>query len=291
MISYVTGCLATIEEPGFALPMKEAKVWTFPGGEVGVNVSGIDASAGPFVNVKAQIQNSDDIMALLNVTEAIRAAMGRPHMTLLLGYVPYARQDRRCNPGDAFSLKVFANLINSAGYDRVIVVDPHSEATLHLINNVEVVSQSSVFGGLLNRSDWEQYQIVAPDIGATKRTEQFAKETGARVIIRCNKKRDLQTGKIEGFEILNPSDIDPELPLLVLDDICDGGATFRSVAKALRGYSEVLPDLFVTHGIFSKGVDCLLDDFGCIYTSDTLPQENHPELMVVPVEYSRAEKL
>ncbi|WEY17814.1 ribose-phosphate pyrophosphokinase [Pseudomonas phage SPA05] len=291
MISYVTGCLATIEEPGFALPMKEAKVWTFPGGEVGVNVSGIDASAGSFVNVKAQIQNSDDIMALLNVTEAIRAAMGRPHMTLLLGYVPYARQDRRCNPGDAFSLKVFANLINSAGYDRVIVVDPHSEATLHLINNVEVVSQSSVFGGLLNRSDWEQYQIVAPDIGATKRTEQFAKETGARVIIRCNKKRDLQTGKIEGFEILNPSDIDPELPLLVLDDICDGGATFRSVAKALRGYSEVLPDLFVTHGIFSKGVDCLLDDFGCIYTSDTLPQENHPELMVVPVEYSRAEKL
>ncbi|ADD64976.1 putative ribose-phosphate pyrophosphokinase [Pseudomonas phage PAK_P1] len=291
MISYVTGCLATIEEPGFALPMKEAKVWTFPGGEVGVNVSGIDASAGSFVNVKAQIQNSDDILALLNVTEAIRAAMGRPHMTLLLGYVPYARQDRRCNPGDAFSLKVFANLINSAGYDRVIVVDPHSETTLHLINNVEVVSQASVFGGLLDRSDWEQYQLVAPDIGATKRTEQFAKETGAGVIIRCNKKRDLKTGKIEGFEILNPSDINPELPLLVLDDICDGGATFRSVAKALRGYSEVLPDLFVTHGIFSKGVDCLLDDFGCIYTSDTLPQENHPELMVVPVKYSRAEKL
>ncbi|QAX98090.1 ribose-phosphate pyrophosphokinase [Pseudomonas phage PaGz-1] len=291
MISYVTGCLATIEEPGFALPMKEAKVWTFPGGEVGVNVSGIDASVGSFVNVKAQIQNSDDIMALLNVTEAIRAAMGRPHMTLLLGYVPYARQDRRCNPGDAFSLKVFANLINSAGYDRVIVVDPHSEATLHLINNVEVVSQASVFGGLLDRSDWEQYQLVAPDIGATKRTEQFAKETGAGVIIRCNKKRDLQTGKIEGFEILNPSDIDPDLPLLVLDDICDGGATFRSVAKALRGYSEVMPDLFVTHGIFSKGVDCLLDDFGCIYTSDTLPQENHPELMVVPVKYSKAEQL
>lgn len=269
--------------------MARGKVWTFPGGEVGVNVGGIESHA--FVNVKAQIQNSDDIMALLNVTEAIRAEMINPHMTLLLGYVPYARQDRRCNPGDAFSLKVFANMLNSAGYDRVIVVDPHSDATLHLINNVEVVRQSSVFGGLLNRSEWEQYQLVAPDIGATKRTEDFAKKAGAAAVIRCNKKRDLQTGKIEGFEILNPSDIDPELPLLVIDDICDGGATFRSVSKALREHSKVLPDLFVTHGIFSKGIDCLLDSFGCIYTSDTLPQKEHEALTVIPVEYSKAERL
>ncbi|WBW49010.1 ribose-phosphate diphosphokinase [Pseudomonas phage vB_PaeS_B8] len=288
MISYSVGCLHEMEGV-MSRPWQEAKVWTFPGGEVGVNVGGIASHA--FVNVKAQIQNSDDIMALLNVTEAIRAEMINPHMTLLLGYVPYARQDRRCNPGDAFSLKVFANLLNSAGYDRVIVVDPHSDATLHLINNVEVVRQSSVFGGLLNRSEWEQYQLVAPDIGATKRTEDFAKKAGAAAVIRCNKKRDLQTGKIEGFEILNPSDIDPELPLLVIDDICDGGATFRSVSKALREYSKVLPDLFVTHGIFSKGIDCLLDSFGCIYTSDTLPQKEHEALTVIPVEYSKAERL
>ncbi|ATI16125.1 ribose-phosphate pyrophosphokinase [Pseudomonas phage HJ01] len=288
MISYAVGCLHEMEGV-MSRPWQEAKVWTFPGGEVGVNVAGIESHA--FVNVKAQIKNSDDIMALLNVTEAIRAEMINPHMTLLLGYVPYARQDRRCNPGDAFSLKVFANMLNSAGYDRVIVVDPHSDATLHLINNVEVVRQSSVFGGLLNRSEWEQYQLVAPDIGATKRTEDFAKKTGAATVIRCNKKRDLQTGKIEGFEILNPSDIDPELPLLVIDDICDGGATFRSVSKALREYSKVLPDLFVTHGIFSKGIDCLLDSFGCIYTSDTLPQKEHEALTVIPVEYSKAERL
>ncbi|UPW35829.1 baseplate protein [Pseudomonas phage EM] len=271
---------------------KEAKVWTFPGGEVGVNLSHTEASEiSSIVNVKAQIQNSDDVLALLNITEALRYYSQNAHMTLLLGYVPYARQDRRCNLGDAYSLKVFANMINSAGYDRVIVVDPHSDATLHLINNVSVVSQASVFGNTLTPREWQQYQLVAPDIGATKRTEEFAKETGVDTIIRCNKKRDLRTGKIEGFEILNPGDIIPDAPLLVVDDICDGGATFRSVSKALRAYTPVLPDLFVTHGIFSKGVESLLDCFGCIYTSDTLPQKEHDALTVVPVDYCKAKPL
>lgn len=243
--------------------------WNFPGGEIGVDInslSQVDGMHAERVYVNAQIQNSDDVMALLMATDALRREFPLAKFMLDLPYIPYARQDRVCNAGEALSIKVFGSLINSLKYDMVQVTDPHSAVSMACIDNITVRDQYSVFGDI--KLSFNDVTIVAPDQGATKKCEEFAKKVGAAGVITCSKTRNLADGKIIGMTVDGPGDMS-HLNLLVLDDICDGGRTFIELALLLETRNPKSLELAVTHGIFSKGVDAVSNHYDHIYTTNS----------------------
>lgn len=267
------------------------RVFTFPGGEVGVDINTGQLTADyreafevGTINLTARIRNSDDVMALLMTTDALRRVFCDADINLYIPYFPYARQDRVCNPGEALSVRVMAQLINAQNYGTVTIVDPHSAVTVALIDRVHVFDQYEVFSHI--KQDWSEWTILAPDQGALKKCEDFAKRVGAAGVVSCTKHRELATGKITGMHLNGPGDMSG-MNLLVLDDICDGGRTFTELANMIshlpqQHHPEYI-ELAVTHGIFSKGVGIVADHFDKVHTSDSLPQTAHNKLNVVEI--------
>ena len=235
------------------------KVSTFPGGEEHVDILIKRLPRVPdVVTVTAKITSSTELMRLALLTDALKHyARNYKACTFVLNipYLPYARQDRRCKVGEAFSLKVFASLLNSMEYDRVKVTDCHSEVGLALIDNVEPITQREAIKANLDahRMVVAADMLVAPDAGSAKKITELAEYYG-KPVLQCLKTRTAD-GRIE-VQVLEDT---YGKNLLVVDDICDGGGTFLALATAL-GATESL-SLLVTHGIFSKGKDVLLEAY------------------------------
>lgn len=239
--------------------------FVFPAGEVGVKLqSNINAENVEKVVVKAHIKNSEDVMSLLLVSDAIDRYYPNAQKLLKLPYVPYARQDRVCNEGESLSAAVFAKLINSCGFKSVTIHDPHSDVTSALIDRVKIVSQIDVFRSV--KEYWGDTWIVAPDAGAYKKCNKFAEAVNAAGIITCNKVRELSTGKIVG---LSCNENVAGKKLFVLDDLCDGGRTFVEIAKLFADEEYSKLELAVTHGLFTKGVDIVTDLYDYVYTTNS----------------------
>lgn len=237
-------------------------VFDFPGGEIGVKldlgVLGFLAAA-PSQTVVARIQGARDFMALVLVTDALRQLDATP-IDLVMPYVPYARQDRVCVPGESFSLKVFAGLINGLAFNSVTVLDPHSDVTSALIDRLKVITQKQVvhrWDELCNRLRAPGVTLVSPDAGANKKTASIAGYLGHVDFIRADKRRDLGTGKI--VETIVYADDLTGQTMAIVDDIIDGGKTFIELAKVLKAKGATRVVLFATHGILSKDVDVLYE--------------------------------
>ena len=99
------------------------------------------------------------------------------------------------------------------------------------------------------------YYIICPDAGARKRIDTIAKEVQTDKVIYFNKKRDLLTGNILGIDSEYQNFKNKKC--IIIDDICDGGRTFIEIAKYLKSYDADEIILYITHGIFSKGLECL----------------------------------
>lgn len=244
------------------------KTLKFPGGEMHVTVGACETPAALLIH--AHLTDSDAVMSLLMVTDALRRAFPGVSVALDMPYVPYARQDRAANPGEALSAKVFCNLINAQNYARVIVQDPHSDVVPALLDRVEVENPVPVLRRVVDcirERSGRNVALVAPDAGARKRVLKLGAELGLDVVFG-DKKRDTRTGRISGTEVLGEL---PDCPLLVVDDICDGGRTFVELASVLASHQasrrRTHPHyLFVTHGIFSKGLDVLLTHYDTVFT-------------------------
>lgn len=241
------------------------KVFDFPGGEIGVKVDGGHWSLAGYVapayqTIVARMQGPRDILALMFVADALRQLDNTP-IRLVMPYVPYARQDRVCVTGESFSLKVFAGLINGLAFEQVTVLDPHSDVTGALIDRLTVISQVDIINKwpeLTARLRQPNVQLISPDAGANKKTGALASYLGHADYLRADKKRDLATGKIIET-IVYAADLAGQT-VAIIDDCCDGGATFINLAKALKAKGAAKVVLYVTHGIFSKGIIALLHD-------------------------------
>jgi len=247
------------------------KQFTFPGGEVGVQIMPhAYADKQEVVSITTHLKNSDDVLALLQVNDAVDRQYTSAKKILNLAYVPYARQDRVCNEGESLSIKVFASLINSCNFYKVNILDPHSDVTPALINNCVVTESYKLL-----KKNLSDYYIVAPDAGAYKKAHKWAEKFQAKGVITANKIRDVRTGNILGVKI--DQDV-AGLKLLVVDDICDGGRTFTELAGCLGIVEAERLELFVTHGIFSKGIKQLIGYYDHIYTTNSFHGDVPEEL-------------
>lgn len=209
--------------------------------------------------VKAHITTSDGIMLLAQLASLIQGQEN----TLILPYLPYSRYDHRELASDPLSLKVFTNILNTLGFKKVITHDCHSDVGVALINNCVNVPQHMLVS--VNVSDIKSYDaIIAPDSGASKKAFKLAEKYGLPLIV-CDKHREHKTGKIVGFSVPKEQLVSEGIvEVLMVDDIADGGGTFKGLAKELKKYVDVV-DLHVTHGIFSKGKNNLIGDIDNVF--------------------------
>lgn len=250
----------------------QVRQWLFPDGSIGVNINNTEVH--DFVTtVKVSIRFgdgfslNDNIMALAFTVDALKIAYPRAALILDMPYIPYARQDRACNPGEAAQLKVVARMINAMGFNEVHSVDAHSTVAANVFDRLYDRSQFSVFGRV--HQSFREIYIVAPDTGASKKCADFAEKVGAAGMITCAKRRDLQTGKILGMKVLD--EVPKGANLFVLDDLCDKGGTFIGIAECLEQFNPNSLELAVTHGLFTHetGADVVAKHYDTIYTSDS----------------------
>lgn len=207
------------------------------------------------------------LMALAQQVQMWRRNHYVAYIDLILPYLPYARQDRWIVDDEPFSLKIYCDMINSLKFNSVKVWDCHSDVGMALLDNCWNIPQweiarKAIPEHYLNNKD---VLFVSPDAGAYKKLSKLIPQD-ERIIIGV-KKRDekgniIQTGTYSPQSLLNKT-------CVIVDDICDGGRTFIELANVLKsqGAKEVL--LYVTHGIFSKGLEPLQEYIDHVYTTNS----------------------
>lgn len=230
----------------------------FPSGEIKAN---FDIHDNYFAK-PISLRTSDDIINLLLMVNAYRARFSinnNPICGISIAYFPYSRQDRVCNRGDSFSLKVICDLINSCGFRKVQVLEPHSQVLPSLLNNCVVIPMVNYL------KDLPKTTIVVPDAGAEKRALEVAKMQGTELIVAL-KKRNTKTGEITDT-VVYCDDLKGQ-DVTIIDDICDGGATFIKLAQKLKEKNCGQITLCVAHGLFTKGLDVFKGHIDHIYCID-----------------------
>jgi ribose-phosphate pyrophosphokinase len=258
----------------------DCKCKTWSGGEEDVVLS-IKNDDGDRQRVKllTRIASSSQLIRSLLVKDALER-LGFKKIILVVPYLPYARQDKAMNEGESFSLQVFARIINSSNFYKVIFLDPHSLVSPALIDRSAPVENHKFLGEALyyiRSNHRDEYPrdcvLVSPDAGAYKKI--FTAGVAVKFegdIVACNKVRNLKTSEIVKMEI--SSDVTGKICIIV-DDICDGGRTFKELAEILKSHGAKKVILVVTHGIFSYGIEPLVGDdpenplIDEVYTTDS----------------------
>lgn len=230
----------------------------FPDNQPHVNIQGIEEADD--VKVICSLTDSTKVLQLLQTANALDNLFAKKKV-LVIPYLMGARFDRLMQHGDSIDLKVIANLINSCGFEKVYLFDVHSDVATMLINNaVNITNQQMV-----QQYHQENAVLICPDAGAAKKVAKyFDWNTNLKDIVYGSKNRNLATGKLT-LEVLEPNEC-VNRNCVIIDDLCDGGATFLAIAEQIQPAHLTL---IVTHGIFSKGFEALEKCFNEIIVSDS----------------------
>jgi ribose-phosphate pyrophosphokinase len=267
----------TVETEG-GLGYVHRKTFQFSAGETQVRLSPLPTGVRK-IRVRADIESSQTLVELLLTLDAINNLEYQGPVGLTLPYLPYSRQDRACAPGEAFALSVLVNcLVPYLGADDTITTwDVHSSVARTLFDSkFQGVFYNVSAASLLQNFELEKDVVfnpstivIAPDKGAVDRATEVQNVLGLERTVYATKVRNPDDGQILRTEV--PEDVNYRgKNLLIVDDICDGGRTFIELAKVLREYEPSRIDLYVTHGIFSKGFKVFEGFIDNIYVANLL---------------------
>ncbi|WP_172743562.1 ribose-phosphate diphosphokinase [Citrobacter youngae] len=261
----------------------------FPDGAVWLKVTDALPTFARLMRIRATaMRDMNDFMLLAQLVEAVRHQTDVLVSHLDLPWLPWARQDRHMVPGDSFALKVFASQLNTLKFDKVNVLDPHSDAAAAAIDNFVAIPQEVCLmqsASLSRLFQQNALMLVAPDAGSLKKIDAVARAAAVEQYAILSKKRDVASGSLTGFALL-AGDVRGR-DLLIVDDLCDAGGTFIGSAQVLRDAGARSVSLYVTHGIFSKGVEHLFaNGIDAIYTTTSLaaPTLEHPQLELIDID-------
>ena len=248
------------------------KVSKFPDGQQTVDITSTYITSNQ-VQLRSRMNDFKDLELIICATQALKN-LGVTDIELYVPYFMGGRSDRLFQNGGVNYLKqVIGPIINSQGYSKVYVMDPHSDVLEAVINNFAKYDNFKLVKFALERIDntndaRERIVLVSPDAGAYKKIFDVAKEFGIPNIITANKVRDLKTGNIIRTEILTFGNKD--LKYVIIDDICDGGRTFVELTKVIKDNRPTAKVyLVVTHGIFSAGFNKLNEVIDGIFTTNS----------------------
>jgi ribose-phosphate pyrophosphokinase len=247
------------------------KISKFPDGQQAVMVEYFN-SPNP-VQIRSRLNSFQDLELIICTNQALKE-MGASEIELYVPYFLGARSDRKFLYGETNYLKnVICPIINSQGFSKVYVVDPHSDVLEACLNNFAKFSNYNLVDDalsyLIKEDEDNKVALISPDAGALKKIYDVAKEFGISNVTTASKVREISTGTILRTE-LPTMDLDGIEHIVIIDDICDGGRTFIELAKEIIKQTNKPIYLIVTHGIFSAGFSELSKYFTYIYTTNSV---------------------
>ena len=227
-------------------------------------------------------EDNSELWLLIAITRHLRRG-GHEKIALYLPYCPNARQDRVKVSFDVFTLKYFAEVINSLNFDYVEVVDAHSSVTPALIDRCINTFPELPLAQAISQS--KANVLFFPDEGAMKR---YSQQAGMPYLFGV-KSRDWETGEIKNIHIIGEIQHTP-FNILIVDDICSKGRTFYESALKLKelGANEI--SLYITHcensihyGEFGEKKQSLLDCglITSVFTTKSILTKEHPMIHVL----------
>ncbi len=229
-------------------PLTAAEVKNFADNEIFVRINENVRGEDVFVIQSTSRPANDNLMELLICIDALRRASAQ-RITAVIPYFGYARQDRKTDGRTPISAKLVANLISSAGADRVLTMDLHAGQIQGFfdIPTDNMVALPVMVDDIRRQMGGDPLMVVSPDVGGVVRARSFAKRIGADLAI-VDKRRP-EAGKSEVMNIIG--DVDGRKCILV-DDICDSGGTLCNAAAALKDKGAISVSAYITHGVLSE---------------------------------------
>jgi ribose-phosphate pyrophosphokinase len=213
---------------------------TFPDGTSSIRYQPDGDTFG--FNIDWMYDNDGEHIVLWNLVNHIKEQYPSVAMSLYMPYIPHARMDRVKNPDEVFTLKWFSKFINTLGFCKVTVRDPHSGVSTALIDRVVCETAQRLVGEVMREMGTYNPPLCYPDEGAMKKySEQFNLPYVFGI-----KKRDWRTGELKGLELQNADIVQGKI-VLIVDDICSKGGTFVRTAKELMKAGATKVFLYVTH--------------------------------------------
>ncbi len=250
----------------------KVKATQFADGECSISLEEPVRGADVFVVQSTCKPVNDSLMELLVMIDALRrASAGR--ITAVMPYFGYARQDRKAKARDPISAKLVANLITSAGADRVLTMDLHAAQIQGFFDiPVDNLMGAPIFAKhYLERIGFgnEEYMVVSPDVGSVARARNFAQKLGLNMAI-VDKRRE----KANQSEVMNIIGDVRGKNVILLDDMIDTAGSLCGAAKALMelgGAKSVIA--CATHGVLSgPAIDRIQDSYiEEVLLLDTIP--------------------
>lgn len=252
----------------------------FPNNERIFKSLGWQVGARGFVNIDFKYETDIDIWKLIMAKKYLDDKFGNIVIVLTMKYVPYSRMDRNID-GYVFSLKHFCSLINNLNFAQVKILDAHSSVTEALLDRVFCIPVQGYVDVVLKEENPDF--VFYPDNGALKRYSEIIKFSDNVESFYGNKKRNLETGEIEKFELVDcPENIQGN-SVLIVDDLCCKGGTFNASAKLLKEAGATRVCLYVSHCEDSIYDGTLLKDgyVDKVYTTDSILNDTSSKKIVV----------
>ena len=234
-----------------------------------------------YAQIVWKYENDREFLSLIYLVKHLRAH-SVTYIDLYMPYIPNARQDRTKSSEDVFTLKYFAELLNSLKIDSITVLDPHSSVAEALIDNLHVVPATQyLLKTLVKLSAAGVKDLIAfyPDEGCMKMRSNLINLPYAFGI----KKRNWETGKIEGLDVAGAVDQIAGKDILIVDDICSRGGTFYHSAKKLKELGAKDIYLYVSHCENTILEGELLDGdlIKKVFTTDSIFTKSHEKVEVL----------
>lgn len=230
-----------------SVPLGRANIRTFSDGEVmveiGENVRGCDV----YLIQSTCAPANNNLMEMLVTTDALKRASAAS-ITAVIPYFGYARQDRKVAPRTPITSKLVADLISTAGMDRVVTMDLHAGQIQGFFNIPvdHLYAAPVILADILERFQSEKLVVVSPDAGGTERARAFAKRLDAGLAIIDKRRSSANVSQV--MHIIG--DVEGQTCLIV-DDMIDTAGTLCQAADALKAHGARAVYATATHPVLS----------------------------------------
>ncbi len=217
---------------------------------------------------------TDNLMEMLLMIDAAKRASAK-HITAIMPYFGWARQDRKDKPRVPIGAKMVANLLTAAGATRIMTMDLHADQIQGFFEvPVDHVFASSLFVPQIKRLGLEDLTIASPDMGGSKRANNYAKWLESEVVI-CYKQRK-KANVIDKMTVIGSV---KDRNVILIDDMIDTAGTITKAADMLMEEGALSVRAFCTHGVLSGRAKERIANSSLLemVITDTVPHKTLPE--------------
>ena len=276
------------------LPMGKSEVTTFSDGEISVSLQESVRGSDCFIVQSTCAPVNNNLMELLIMIDAMKRASAA-RITAVIPYFGYARQDRKAKARDPISAKLCADLITTAGADRVLTMDLHAAQIQGFFNiPVDHLRGVPLLASFLKErvaDHVDDYVVVSPDLGSVTRARDFATRVGTPLAI-VDKRRQ----KANVCEVMNIIGSVEGKKVILVDDMIDTAGTLCNAAKAIMEHGALSVTACATHGVLSGPAiqrirDSVIDEVVLLDTVPLPPEKKLEKITLLPTAPTFAEAI